>query len=144
MKYSADKLYNVVSDVNRYKDFVPWCIDSRVLPSTPTKDTNIMEAELTVGYSLFKETYLSQVQLKKNESVIATSSQTHLFDQLKTTWQFQPGKDPNTCWVSFQLEFQFKSALYNKVSDIFFQDIVDNMVAAFEKRTAYVYSIRST
>lgn len=98
-----------------------------------------MEAELTVGYSLFKETYTSQISFEPGKSIVAISHQTNLFDYLHTEWAFAPGRDPNTCWVSFKIEFQFKSAIYSRVSDLFFEDIVENMVAAFEKRCRTIY-----
>lgn len=142
MKYSPGQMYSIVADVANYKDFVPWCLDSRVLTIKESTSSMEAEAELTVGYSLFREKYVSQVSLIPNESVVAVSKQTNLFEYLRTTWGFQKGKDPNTCWVSFQLEFHFKNALYNRVSDLFFQDIVNNMVAAFEKRSSVVYPHR--
>lgn len=130
LKYSAEKIYGIVANVEHYKEFVPWCIDSKII----SKTENAMSAELTVGYSLFKETYRSEVELNPNKSVIAVSRQTNLFDFLRTEWSFQPARAPDTCWVTFNLEFQFKSMLYNQISELFFDDIVNHMVAAFERR----------
>lgn len=135
LKYSAEKLFQVVSDIDNYKNFVPWCIDSAVLK----RKENHLEAELSVGYSLFHEKYISLVSIQAPTRVTAISNQTNLFEFLKTDWEFQPGRDGHSTWVTFQVEFQFKSALYNKISEMFFQDIINHMVAAFENRCKQLY-----
>jgi ribosome-associated toxin RatA of RatAB toxin-antitoxin module len=139
-KYSAEQIYNVVADINNYSKFVPWCSNSIVLrqEQPSIKESHSIEAELTIGYLLFKESYISVVKCKPYESIVATSNQTNLFEFLKTEWNFQSGKDPSTCWVTFQIDFKFKSDLYNKVSEMFFLDIVHHMVAAFENRAKYL------
>lgn len=131
LKFSNEDLYKIVSSVEFYHQFVPWCIGSTIIRSTPTK----LEAELVVGYGVFNEKYISDVELIRPRSVIAVSKQTNLLEYLRTEWSFTPcGSNPNHCWVTFAIDFKFKSALYNQVSDMFLQDIIDSMVSAFEDR----------
>ena len=135
LKYSAEKLYQVVADIENYKNFVPWCVDSVIMK----RKGNELEAELSVGYSLFHERYTSLVSTQPPTRVTAISNQTNLFEFLRTDWEFHPARDGQSTWVTFQVEFQFKSALYNRISELFFQDIINHMVAAFEKRCKELY-----
>lgn len=131
LKFSDEELYSIVSSVQLYHQFVPWCIGSTIIRSTPKS----LEAELVVGYGVFNEKYISDVTMIKPKSVIAVSKQTNLLEYLKTTWSFTPcSSNPAHCWVVFEIDFKFKSALYNHVSDMFLQEIINSMVSAFEGR----------
>lgn len=132
IKMPIDRLYEVVADVAKYQEFIPWCLQSRIL----SKDTNQMKAELTVGFQLLTEKYISHVELRPPNSVTAISSQANLFEYLKSEWKFTPSSsDPkNATWVTFQIDFKFKLALYNELSEFFMQQVVKKMVQAFETR----------
>ena len=139
LKYSVEQVYDVVADVGKYHNFVPWCLESRVIKS----GTNKLDAELVVGFGLFKEKYVSNVTLNFPTSVIAVSNQTNLFEHLRTEWRLSPlTSDPQSCWIVFQIDFKFKSTIYNNVSNLFFQNIVDNMIKAFESRCKFLYSLK--
>lgn len=135
MKYSCDEVYSVVADVNNYKNFVPWCKNSIVLKSSDDK----LEAELEVGFGMISEKYISKVELARPNSVVALSTQTNLLEFLRTEWKFVPAANSRGCWVNFQIEYKFRSAMYNQVSDMFFKDIVNNMVQAFENQCKKKY-----
>ena len=150
LKYSNVELYNVVADVAKYKEFVPWCKRS-VITKGPTFNainnaTNglSMVADLSVGFDVFNETYTSVVQLQPHSSVVATSQDTKLLDFLHTEWKFIPSaSDPNlACWITFRVEFQFKSSLYSNISAMFMKEVTTNMVRAFEVRCRQVYGKR--
>jgi ribosome-associated toxin RatA of RatAB toxin-antitoxin module len=134
IKQSVATLYEVVSDVNRYHEFVPWCKSSRVI----TRSGQSMTAELEVGFNVFAEKYVSKVEAVEPTSVTAISSQTNLFEYLRTEWKFTPASDPSTTWVTFQVDFKFKSAMYNQLSTLFLQEVVTKMVKAFEQRCVTV------
>lgn len=136
LKFSCEQLYAVVSDVDSYSKFVPWCKDSRVLSIKPTG----MEAELVVGFGLFEERYISEVSLDKPNSIVAISKQTSLLEFLKTEWKFTPSSQQGSSWVHFHIEFKFKSAMYHQLSNAFFSEIVDNMINAFESRCHHTYN----
>jgi ribosome-associated toxin RatA of RatAB toxin-antitoxin module len=137
LKYSNVQLYNVVADVSKYREFVPWCRDSVVTRS----DANAVSADLTVGFDVFTEKYTSHVQLQPYSSIIATSKDTKLLEHLHTEWKFAPSaSNPlSSCWVTFRVEFQFKSSLYSHISDLFMREVTNNMVKAFEGRCRAVY-----
>lgn len=135
LRYSAKQLYDVVADVDHYSEFVPWCQYSRV---TLKKDLEF-EADLSVGFGVFLEKYKSKVTLNPPNSVLVESLETNLLHNLNTEWKFTQASDPSACWVTFRIDFSFKSALYNHVCDMFLNEVVDNMVNAFESRCKSVY-----
>ncbi len=130
MKYTCEELFDVVSNVAEYHEFVPWCKQSNVLKQTDTK----MSAELAVGFSYFSEKYVSEVIMQRPNFVNANSKQTILFEFLSTEWSFAPAKDPKSTWVTFLVEFKFKSSVYNDASELFKKEVVSKMVQAFEDR----------
>lgn len=128
-------MYRVVSSVTEYKKFVPWCVDSHVLLSQP----RYMEAELSVGFQLFSERYLSRVTLEPGTRVIARARDTQLFSHLTNEWHFSPGPTTASTWLTFSVDFQFRSVLYSQAASVFFDEVVAKMVGAFEKRCAAVW-----
>ena len=116
LRFPIGLLYKVVSDVSKYQEFVPWCKASRVLQQNDKE----MKAELEVGFQYLTEKYISHVKLQKPMSVIATSNQTNIFEYLISEWKFQSASDPNCTWVTFNVEFKFKLALYNEISEFSF------------------------
>ena len=130
LPYPATLVYSVISDVKSYDKFVPWCKKSEIVEAT----VKGFEAELTIGFSMFEEKYISDVTLVPGSAVKASSTKTTLLEYLHTEWTVSPTSDQNSCWVSFKLDFKFKSTLYSQVSDLFFDDIVKKMVQAFDTR----------
>ena len=146
LQCSNKRAYQVISDVKNYDKFVPWCKSSKVISEVPDT-SNVNEslrinakngdlyAELEVGFGMFTEKYTSCVKLTPISSVSATSTQTSILNYLHTEWKLsQSSSDPNKCWVTFQVEFQFKSALYNQVANMFLKEVASEMVESFEKR----------
>lgn len=67
--------------------------------------------------------YTSQVILHEPRQVISRVSDSTLFDHLDTTWEFQPGPTPSTCWLNFHTDFAFRSPLYAQVASVFFDEV---------------------
>jgi ribosome-associated toxin RatA of RatAB toxin-antitoxin module len=140
MNYSCEELFSVVSNVAEYDQFVPWCKKSHVIY---TDRTGNLEAELCIGFGILNEKYSSHVVIVKPTTVIATSNQSNVFEYLKTEWKFTPSNnDPSKTWVTFQLDFKFRSELYSSICEMFMQDVVNKMVRAFEDRCFTVCSNR--
>ncbi len=127
-------IYGVVANVDKYREFVPWCKSSTVISSSGDHLT----AELEVGFNIFSERYISKVEMREPNMVSAISTDTNVFEYLKTEWKFTPANDPKTTWVTFQVDFQFKSAVYNELSKLFLQEVITKMVKAFETRCTAV------
>ncbi|KAJ6539314.1 dehydrase and lipid transport-domain-containing protein [Mycena capillaripes] len=164
LPYTRQQLYSIVSDVGSYQHFIPFCSASRVLSTTDeTRIPILLDAELTVQFLAFKESYVSRVTCIPLESVQAVaSSSTPLFKELTTTWRFQSihegrlpsirpstpsalpsnGSTPTATLVSLDLAFAFASPIHAAVSSSFFGQVSKLMVKAFEERCAEVYGAK--
>lgn len=127
--FTPSELFEVVADVNDYQYFVPWCTRSRV---TSRVDDKHIIADLAVGFKLLSERYTSVITLDPNRSVSADVPDSSLFEYLITDWVFEPVDDITS--LTFYVEFAFRNPLYQRVTDLFFQEVVKRMVSAFEKR----------
>eukprot|EP00898_Chlorokybus_atmophyticus_P000630 jgi/Chlat1/1568/Chrsp123S01835 len=136
LPYTPEQLFDVVADVSHYEQYVPWCQRSRVLRK---RSPESLEAELEVGFKFFVERYVSLVTLKRPEMVKATSIESNLFHHLINKWEFSPGPRPGTSWLTFTVDFQFKSQLYAQAANLFFSEVVQRMVRSFEERCDKVY-----
>ena len=144
--FTPEHAYSVVSDVRQYNKFVPWCIGSKIVKgpiefksNNGTKLKHIkLDAELSIGFNFVSEKYISHVLMHPNKSIRAVSRDTTIFEALLTEWKFKPGDQPNTCEINFFIDFKFSNALYAQVSTIFFDEVVKEMVSAFEKRCEQV------
>lgn len=138
LAHPAQTLFNVVADVDAYKQFVPYCQDSRVLgPAPPPAPQPAVLADLTVGFGRFSETYTSQVSLhegEKSSSVVAEAVQPNpVFSFLSTTWTFEPVEGGRTL-VQFSLVYAFRNPVYGAVAGNVFEQMSTQMIDAFEKR----------
>ena len=97
-----------------------------------------LDAELAIGFNFVSEKYISHVLMHTNKSIRAVSRDTTIFETLLTEWKFKPGDEPNTCEINFFIDFKFSNLLYAQVSTIFFDEVVKEMVSAFEKRCEQV------
>lgn len=123
------QMYAVVSDVENYKSFVPYCKKSKV----SQKDGKTAKGEIQVGFPPLHESYTSNLTFNEPHLVKSECFDGRLFNYLLNHWGFSPGvKDvPNSCVVDFRVEFEFKSALHSNLSHIFFDLIVQQMESAF-------------
>ncbi|KAF7239736.1 hypothetical protein EYD10_13600 [Varanus komodoensis] len=128
--YSADQMYNIVEDVGSYHLFVPWCTCSRVI----SRCSQFSQAELEVGFPPVVERYVSEI-------FVVMSKDGRLFQHLETLWQFQPGRSGKreTCTLKFYVSFEFKSVLHTQLANLFFNEVVKQMVSAFEQRAEKLY-----
>ncbi|EGG18463.1 putative coenzyme Q-binding protein [Cavenderia fasciculata] len=137
LKYTPEQVYNVVSKVQEYRDFLPFCIDSRITKIvTPGK---CFEAILTVGAGAVNESYTSKVTLDHLTYINASSIDSTIFHNLSFTWRFKTGPSTDTCTVDCQLDYQFKSSLHSTMMDQFFANSLESMITAFDKRCDQLY-----
>lgn len=124
-----EEMFEVVSDVENYTNFVPFC--KRSLVSTRT-DT-YLRGELEIGFSPIVESYVSHVTMDRPRLVSAKCKEGKVFDYLATTWKFSPGlkNKKRTCVIDFHVDFQFKSVLHSQLAHMFFDELVRQMESAF-------------
>ncbi|WP_424939965.1 type II toxin-antitoxin system RatA family toxin [Aliiroseovarius sp. S253] len=138
MPYTAVQMYDLVADVGRYPEFLPWNSAARVRRVTPLDDgRQLMEADLVISFKVFRERFTSRVTLDQAGHRIDTEYLDGPFKYLKSYWIFSD--HPQGCEVEFFVDFEFKSPMLQKVIGLVFNEAMHRIVAAFEKRAAVLY-----
>lgn len=132
--YRPEQIYDLVADVARYPEFLPWCVGARVRTRTETE----MVADLTIGFGPFRESFTSRVALERPER-IGVRYENGPFKYLTNQWRFEP--QPSGCQVHFDVDFEFRSRLLQMAIGAVFHEAVRRMVAAFVTRARVVYGV---
>jgi coenzyme Q-binding protein COQ10 len=130
--YRPDQLFDLVADVGRYPEFLPWCVGARVRTRTDTE----LVADLTIGFGPFRESFTSRVQLNR-PTEIQVRYEDGPFRYLNNNWRFSA--DPRGCKVAFFVEFEFRSRLLQAAIGVVFNEAVRRMVNAFLRRARTIY-----
>ena len=130
--YSAELMYAVVSDVEKYPQFLPWVLALRVL----ARRENGMTAEMAVGYGALRERYTSDVRLDPAARAIDVVEIEGPFKTLENHWRFTPQDDG--CEVEFSILFEFKNRLLHSVAGAKFEKVMLKMADAFEARAKQI------
>jgi len=128
--YPAELMYAVVSDVEKYPEFLPWVVALRIL----SRRENGMTAEMAVGYGALRERYTSDVSLDRVQYRIDVVQTKGPFKTLENHWHFTPKE--SGCEVEFAIAFEFKSRLLHGVAGRAFENVMLKMADAFEARAA--------
>ncbi len=133
LPYTPEQVYALVADVERYPEFLPWCLACRISKrESPTSFT----ADLVVGFKMVREQFTSRVTLKPIEEITVTYL-SGPFEHLTNEWKFAPAEGGTS--VHFYLSFEFKSKLLQALIGLLFEEAVHRMVSAFEARAAKLY-----
>jgi coenzyme Q-binding protein COQ10 len=130
--YRDDQLFDLVADVAKYPEFLPWCVAARLRSRTATE----MVADLTIGFGPFRESFTSRVSLDSPRHVRVTY-ENGPFKYLHNTWDFTAVAQG--CRVDFHVDFEFRNRLLSRAIGVVFQEAVRRMVAAFMKRARDIY-----
>lgn len=138
MPYSAQQMYDLVADVAHYPKFLPWCAAARIRSRVPTGKAEVMEADLVISFKVFRERFGSRVTLFPDERKIDTEYLDGPFRYMKSHWIFTPRED-GTCDVFFFVDFEFKNAVLQGIIGVVFNEAMQRIVRAFERRAAELY-----
>ncbi|GMT19154.1 hypothetical protein PFISCL1PPCAC_10451, partial [Pristionchus fissidentatus] len=138
--YSREQMFDVVAHVEKYHEFVPWCVRSTVSHEGPHSQL----AHLEVGFQIINASYASRVTLVRPSVVhsVCADPDGGLFRVLDTTWRFSapPGGDSvNSCRIHFDLSFEFRSAVHARITHLFFDKVVQQQVSAFLDRARSIH-----
>ncbi len=134
LPYSAQQMYDLVADVARYPEFLPWCAAARVRGIDEMGDHRIMTADLVISFRVFREKFTSRVVLWPSQRKIVTDYLDGPFKHMHSTWLFHDA--PGGCEVEFHVDFEFRNAVLQSVIGLVFNDAMQRVVRAFERRAA--------
>jgi len=132
LPYTPEQMFDLVADVGKYPEFLPWCVGAKVRSQTDT----LLVADLTIGFKIFRESFTSRVDLDKPR-MVQVKYENGPFRYLNNQWSFEP--NPKGCEVKFFVDFEFKSRLLQAAIGVVFNEAVRLMVNAFLKRARDVY-----
>ncbi len=125
--YQPEQMFDLVADIGKYPQFLPWCIASKVKSRSSVEEV----ADLTIGFGPFRESFTSRVILER-PSQVRVRYENGPFRYLNNQWKFTPD-------VDFFVEFEFRSRMLQAAIGVVFNEAVRRMVKAFLKRAQDVY-----
>jgi coenzyme Q-binding protein COQ10 len=137
LPFAPRQLFDLVADVSRYPEFLPWCTAARM---RRREGANVEIDELAIGFGPFHEKFVSRVVLATDDPEklgIETIGIEGPFRKLVSRWTFQPHAGGTL--IDFSLEFEFRSILLQHTVRMLFAEAVRRMVAAFEARANQLY-----
>tara|TARA_Y100000590_G_scaffold243746_1_gene273996 strand:+ start:311 stop:760 length:450 start_codon:yes stop_codon:yes gene_type:complete len=132
-----EHLIDLVLDIEKYPEFVPFCIGAKVYEKKVKGNLLLIVGDLTIGKGPFKDTYKSDVKYnKKLDSIFVTNLDGPL-KHLENTWHFK--EENNITEVSFEVDFELKNEFLNIVLTKSFQFALDKIAEAFQKRAENLF-----
>ena len=136
LPFSCEQMFDMVADVARYGEFLPWVVATRVRSDSDAE----MVADMLVGFKALREKFTSKVVKERPHSITV-----HYIDgpmrDLDNRWHFRPTEDGG-CELDFAVDFTFRNALFQSLAGQYFDKAFRKMVAAFETRAAQLYGVK--
>jgi coenzyme Q-binding protein COQ10 len=137
LPYTPQQMYALVADVEKYPEFLPWCLASRIRK----REGAVMFADLIIGFKMVRERFTSRVELNEAERRINVQYTDGPFQYLNNHWIFL--EHEGGCCVDFYVDFEFRSKMLQKIMGLLFNEAVRRMVQAFETRADNLYGRES-
>jgi coenzyme Q-binding protein COQ10 len=135
--FSAEQMFALVADVERYPEFVPLCQGLRILGREQQGDATVLVATMTVGYNAIRETFTSRVTLRPERGEIDVAYLDGPFTHLDNRWRFRD--TPGGSEVHFYIDYVFASRMLAMLMGAVFDKAVRKYTDAFEARARAVY-----
>ena len=134
---SKENLIKMVLDIEKYPEFVPWCINGKIHNKNDKGNKIEIIADLTIGKSFFSETYKSFVTYEKSSDSIYVTNIDGPLKYLENKWFFN--QKGNNSEVNFQVEFELKNRILNLFMIKYFDKGLKKIADAFEKRAIELF-----
>ena len=138
LPYTAEQMYALVADVAAYPQFLPWCAAARIRSRADHGATEVMEADLVISFKVFRERFGSRVTLWKDGSRIDTAYIDGPFRYMESSWTFAEAEGGG-CRIGFDVDFEMKNALLQGAVGLVFNEAMQRIVRAFERRAAELH-----
>ena len=133
LPYSAEQMFELVADVARYDEFLPWVVGTRIVSDSESE----MVADLLVGFKALREKFTSRV-LKDRPNRIEVIYLDGPMKDLDNIWHFRP-LEGGGCEIEFSVQFTFRNRIFEALAGQYFDRAFRRMVAAFEARADALY-----
>ena len=138
LPYTAQQMFDLVADVGSYPKFLPWNSAARIRSRQPVAGGGeVMEADLVISFKVFRERFGSRVTLWPEVRKIDTEYLDGPFKHMRSTWQFRDVE--GGCEVEFFVDFEFRNAILQGIIGVVFNDAMQRVVRAFERRAAELH-----
>jgi len=137
LPYTQQQLFDLVGDVEKYPEFLPWCLAARITK----RENNIFYADLIIGYKIVREKFTSKVTLSRPGSKPDSIQVEYIkgpMKHLSNDWKFIAEPD-GSCTIDFFVDFVFKNKIFQNLMGLFFDKALRKMVGAFEARACDLY-----
>ncbi len=132
-----NQLIEMVLDIEKYPEFVPWCIEGKIFQKNESEDLITFNGDLKVGKSILNETFSSQVLYHKNKDKIIVTNLEGPLKHLKNEWTFK--EINNSTQLEFFIDFELKNSILNSIMKRSFKIGLDKIAKAFENRAIELY-----
>jgi coenzyme Q-binding protein COQ10 len=139
VNFTAKQMYELVADIDNYREFLPWCNDSKIIEITNIdNEKKTLIADLEIGYKDLVYTYRSNVLLDNQELTIKVDFVHGPFKNLDNSWIFKK-IDDQSCEIEFFIDFELNVGVLNLLISKFFDKAFKKMVNSFENRANQIY-----
>ncbi|MCD1635987.1 type II toxin-antitoxin system RatA family toxin [Martelella sp. FLE1502] len=139
VSHSADRMFDLVADVERYPEFLPLCEALTVRSSREKDGKTLLIADMTVGYKGIRESFTTQVLLNQAERKIDVSYVDGPFRFLDNRWRFEP-EGEGACAIQFYINYEFKNRILGAMMGSMFERAFRKFSEAFEARADEIYA----
>ena len=126
-------MFDLVIDIEKYPEFLPWCVATRVRE----RDGDSSNSDMIIGFKMFREKFTTRVTARRPDRIDVSYSEGP-FKYLNNHWTFEPHGDGH-CLIDFYVDFEFHSRILQKTIGAVFNEAVQRMISAFEKRADALY-----
>ena len=132
-----EQLVEMVLDIEKYPEFVPWCMEGKIYDKNESADLITFNGDLKVGKSILNETFSSQVSYYKEKDTIIVTNLDGPLKHLKNEWKFK--EINNSTQLDFFIDFELKNPLLNGIMKKSFELGLNKIAKAFEERASKIY-----
>ncbi len=136
--HSAEKMFDLVADIERYPEFVPLCAGLRVVEDMEDGENRVRIADMSVAYKALSDSFRCKVTENRAASEITVQYLTGPFKSLNNVWTFE-GRGDTSSDVRFYIAYEFRSRVFQMIAGAVFDRAFSKFAEAFEQRADQVY-----
>ena len=138
VSFNKEQMFNLVADIDKYSDFLPWCNKSTIIKSEVVGENTIVVADLEIGYGQLIYTYRSNVILDKSKNFIKVNHIEGPFNYLENEWRFEEISSKSSK-ITFSIDFELNVKIFDILITKFFDKAFQKMVDSFHQRAEEIY-----